>query len=87
MKPVLKELLFNCEQFEVWRLSGEKPFPIGAVDVPRVLVCIEGSGNLEHDSIVYAVEQGDVFLLPAIIGVCNFKPLDVTCLLEIALPE
>lgn len=87
VKPVLKELLFNCEQFEVWRLSGEKEFTVGTDDQPRVLVCIEGNGELEHNNIFYALAKGEVFLLPAIIGICNFKPNSNICLLEIAIPD
>ena len=33
-------------------------------DVARVLVCIEGAGQIEHGGAGYAVGKGDVFLLP-----------------------
>jgi mannose-6-phosphate isomerase len=45
--PAKREQLFNCAQFKLWRISGELPFTIGAVDVPRILVCIDGNGELE----------------------------------------
>ena len=42
--PVERERLFDCEHFLLWRLRGESPFNVGAAEMPRVLVCIEGSG-------------------------------------------
>jgi len=39
VKPVLRERLFLCEHFGLWRLSGESPFIVGEAGTPRVLVC------------------------------------------------
>ena len=47
--PVERERLFDCEHFLLWRLRGESPFNVGAAEMPRVLVCIEGSGWLEGE--------------------------------------
>jgi mannose-6-phosphate isomerase len=85
--PVERERLFDCEHFRLWRLRGKFPFVVGASDVVRVLVCIEGAGHIEHGCATYAVGKGDVFLLPAVIGACNFQPSNAVTLLEIALPE
>jgi len=85
--PVERERMFDCEHFLLWRLRGQSPFSVGAEDVPRVLVCIEGRGGVEHDGASHAVGQGDVFLLPAAIGVCTFRPRTEVNLLEIALPD
>jgi len=85
--PVVRERLFECEHFELWRLRGELPFTVGAAGEPRVLVCIEGAGNVEHGGAAYAVGKGDVWLLPAAIGECAFRPHSAVNLLEIALPE
>ena len=68
-----RERLFQCEHFGLWRLSGQSPFTVGAAGVPRVLVCIEGAGQLEHDGATYAVAKGDVWLLPAVVGACPFS--------------
>jgi mannose-6-phosphate isomerase len=87
VKPVLRERLFLCEQFGLWRLSGESPFMVGAAETPRVLVCIAGDGQLEHDGEDYAVRKGDVLLLPAVVGACLFRPRGVTSMLDISLPE
>jgi mannose-6-phosphate isomerase len=85
--PVLRERLFDCDYFRLWRLSGELPFVVGAAGAPRLLVCIAGEGQLEHGGAVYAVGKGDVFLLPAVVGTCSFQPRGAVSLLEIAVPE
>ena len=85
--PVERERLFDCEHFRLWRLRGDIPFVVGALDVARVLVCIEGTGHIEHSGGRYDVGKGDVFLLPAAIGVCEFQPSNAVTLLEIALPD
>jgi mannose-6-phosphate isomerase len=85
--PVKREILFDCEPFRLWRLLGAAPFPVGAFGEPRVLVCIGGSGQLEHANLPYAVGKGDIWLLPAEVGVCAFKPSQEVTLLEIAIPE
>ncbi len=43
--PVSRERLFHCDYFWLSRLRGESPFAVGAAGVPRVLVCIEGTGQ------------------------------------------
>jgi mannose-6-phosphate isomerase len=84
--PVKRERLFQCEHFGLWRLSGESPFEVGAAEVPRVLVCIEGAGQIDRHGATYAVGKGDVWLLPAVVGACAFQPQGRVNLLEIALP-
>jgi mannose-6-phosphate isomerase len=85
--PVERERLFHCEHFWLWRLRGQSPFTVGAAGVPRLLVCIGGGGGVEHGGTTYAVAKGDVFLLPAMIGACTFRPRSAVNLLEIALPD
>jgi mannose-6-phosphate isomerase len=87
VKPVLRERLFLCEHFRLWRLRGESPFTVGAAGMPRVLVCLAGDGQLEHDGATYAVGKGDVLLLPAVVGACVFRPRSAVSLLELSLPE
>jgi mannose-6-phosphate isomerase len=87
VKPVLRERLFLCEHFGLWRLRGESPFTVGVAGTPRVLVCITGEGQLEYDDADYAVGKGDVLLLPAVVGACVFRPRSAASLLEISLPE
>ncbi len=85
--PVSNEMLFHCEHFDLWRFHGQSPFTVGGIGVPRVLVCIDGDGQIDYDGTIYTIGKGDVFLLPAVAGVCTFKPLREVTLLEIALPE
>jgi mannose-6-phosphate isomerase len=87
VKPVQRERLFLCEHFGLWRLRGESPFIVGRAETPRVLVCIAGDGQLEHDGTNYAVGKGDVLLLPAVVGACLCRPHGAISLLEISLPE
>jgi mannose-6-phosphate isomerase len=85
--PVKREQLFACEYFRLWRIGGELPFSVGAVGLPRVLVCIEGGGEIEQGYATYAVGKGDVLFLPAVVGLCTLRPRGAVNLLEIALPE
>jgi mannose-6-phosphate isomerase len=85
--PVERERLFHCEHFWLWRLRGQSPFSVGAANVPRVLVCIEGAGQIEHGGGTYAVEKGNVLLLPAVVGACTFRPHGAVNVLEISIPD
>ena len=87
ISPVRRELFFYCEYFHLWLLHGQSPFTVGEIAVPRVLVCTEGVGKIEHNGTIYTIGKGDIFLLPAVVGVCTFKPESAVTLLEIALPE
>ena len=59
----------RCEAFLLWRLRGAIALSRWRPDSPRVLVCIEGKGQIEHDGEAYAVGKGEVWLLPAVVGV------------------
>ena len=85
--PVERERLFQCDYFRLWRMRGESPFTVGAPGVPRVLVCIEGAGQVEHDGATYSAGKGDVVLLPAVIGTCVYRPQGSVSVLEIEIPE
>jgi len=87
VKPLLREQLFLCEHFGVWRIRGSAPFTVGVAETPRVLVCIAGAGQLEHGGAHYAFDKGDVLVLPAVVGACSCRPRGGASLLEISLPE
>jgi mannose-6-phosphate isomerase len=87
VKPVLRERLFDCEHFGLWRFGAESPFGVGAERTPRVLVCLAGDGQVEHADARYAIGRGDVLLLPAEVGACLCRPRGAISLLEISLPE
>jgi mannose-6-phosphate isomerase len=84
--PVERERLFDCHAFLLWRLLGKDLFTVGAAAEPRVLVGIEGSGQILHNGTPYAVSKGDIWLLPAEAGECAFQPSGEVTLLEIAIP-
>jgi mannose-6-phosphate isomerase len=85
--PALRERIFDCAHFRLWRLRGETPFTVGAPGAPRVLVCIDGAGQLEHGADMHAVRKGDVLLLPAVVGARAFRPRGAVNMLEVAMPE
>jgi mannose-6-phosphate isomerase len=84
--PMRRERLFQCKHFGLWRLSGQSLFAVGAPGALRVIVCIDGEGQVEHKGSTYPVAKGDVWLLPAVVGACPFQPCGTVTLLEIALP-
>ena len=84
---VVREELFNNEHFIVWRLNTDKQFTVGAEDLPRILVCIDGKGDIAFDGTNYGIKKGDVVLLPAELGVMDCIPQGKINLLEIAIPE
>jgi hypothetical protein len=53
-----RERLFQCGLFWLWRLADNLLSP----SVPRVLLCIEGAGQVEHGGANYAFGKGDVLL-------------------------
>jgi len=85
--PAERERLFDCDYFRLWRLRGRSPFTVGAAGAPRVLVCIQGTGRLEHGGESYAAGKGDVLLLPAAVGACVVRPSSPVTLLEVAMPQ
>ena len=86
-KPLTWEKLIHCDHFGVWRVSGEFPFVAGVDGECRVIVCIEGRGELEHAGAQYPFQTGDVMLLPAVVGACRCHPNGSVTVLEISLPE
>ncbi len=84
--PVERERLFDCHAFRLWRLLGRDRFTVGAKEEPRVLVGIQGSGQLICDGTPYTIGKGDVWLMPAEAGECQFQPSGEVNVLEIAIP-
>jgi mannose-6-phosphate isomerase len=83
--PVVRERLFDCKHFRLWRTRGRSPFSVGAPGEMRVLVCTDGAGQVEHGGGTYAVGRGGVMLLPAVLGACRFRPSADVTLLEVGL--
>jgi mannose-6-phosphate isomerase len=51
--PFRRERLFRCDYFWLWRVRGESAFTVKAVGGPRVLVCIDGTGQLNYGGATY----------------------------------
>ena len=85
--PVQRERLFSTKHFLLWRLRGAAPFDVGSTDLPRVLACVEGAGDVEYQGASYLITKGEVWLLPATVGICRFCPQGQVTLLDIAIPE
>ncbi len=85
--PARREILFKCEHFGLWRVEAESMFIAGVAETPRILVCLTGKGQVEHEGTTYPISKGDVMLLPAVVGACFCKPEADISLLEISLPE
>jgi mannose-6-phosphate isomerase len=83
----MRERLFDNPHFRVWRLGGKAPFEVDAANEPRVLVCLDGSGNLEYEGADFLTEKGAVVLLPAVVGACRYRPDGPATLLDIAVPD
>jgi mannose-6-phosphate isomerase len=80
-----RERLFRCDAFSAWRVRTGEPFTVGTMGAPRVLVCVDGRGQIENGGASYAASRGDVFLLPAAIGPCAFRPTGPVTMLEAAI--
>jgi mannose-6-phosphate isomerase len=85
--PALRERLFDCDYFRLWRIRGQLPFTVGAAGAPRLLICTEGEGLVEHGEGTYDLGRGDVMFIPAAVGSCTFHPSGPVNLLEVAIPE
>ena len=84
-EPALREKLFFCEQFGLWRHSGSATFTVGVAETPRALVCLAGDGQLEYNGADYAFKKGDALLLPSAVGACLCRPHGKIIMLEISL--
>lgn len=87
VEPALRERLFDCEHFGLWRLRAKSPFTIGLAGAPCVLVCLEGKGHLTKNGADFPFRTGDALLLPAEVGACSCRPSGNVELLEISLPH
>ena len=85
--PGNRACLFDCDAFQLWRLDGESSFIVGAANLPRILVCTDGTGEIEHGSDTYTVCKGETWLLPAVVGECTLHPRGTVTVLEIAIPQ
>jgi mannose-6-phosphate isomerase len=85
--PGRRERLFSCPQFCGWRVSSDVPITVGADGVPRIVVCLDGAGDLAYADAAFRVRSGDVWLLPAEVGASRFDPHGTATVLEVGIPE
>ena len=86
-KPVLCEKLIQCDHFGIRRIIGDSPFLAGEHEACRLLVCLQGRGALDYAGTSYPFTEGDVLLLPAVVGACSCRPNGTVTMLDISLPE
>jgi mannose-6-phosphate isomerase len=82
-----RETLISCSHFTLTRVRTALPFAVGAMDEPRILVCLDGGGHIQSAGKAYAMTKGSVVLLPAVLGLCSFTPEGTVTLLEIGVPD
>jgi mannose-6-phosphate isomerase len=85
--PIRRERLLDSPFFGVARVHAGTSFMVGAVAAPRILVCLEGRGNVMHADEAWSLSRGDTMVLPAGIGVCRCVPEPNLTLLEVSLPQ
>ena len=81
------EKLFDNEHFILWRIETQEDYKVGYQDEPAILVCTEGSGNVIFNNKTYHLTQGEVMLLPAIIGPLDLQPDSEITFLQIKIPD
>ena len=81
------ESLLSSRYFRLRRLRGESPVTVGGIGQPRALICTEGAGHLDHGEASDAIRAGQVWLLPAQVGVATFRPAGPATLLEVEIPR
>ncbi len=81
------EKLFDNEHFKLWRINSKSDFTVGIKDEPTILVCTGGKGIMRYKDKEYAIDKGEVMLLPAIIGPLDLCPDQEITLLQIAIPD
>jgi len=86
-EPALTARLVHDAHFDIVRREGSHAFPVGAASEFRVLVCIDGAGDIEAGSQLVSMSRGKVVLLPAAIGAGVFVPRGSAAILEIAVQE
>ncbi len=84
--PARRERLVACDYFRLWRVRGEMPFPVGATGECRIVVAIEGRGELLAGGQLSPLFPGSAWVLPAQIGEAECRPLDRLTILECGMP-
>lgn len=81
------QTILTSDYFVVWKHQTSKAFKVGKTNEPRILICTSGHGTLNFADDKFDVVKGNVFLLPAQVGECNFEPAGDIELLEAGIPS
>ncbi len=79
---IRRERLVNCDHFGLIRIHGSELFSAGAAGRCRILIGLCGRAMLECSGDSYALDPGDVLLLPAELGATTCRPLGTVTLLQ-----
>jgi mannose-6-phosphate isomerase len=85
--PIRRELIISCPFFTIWRIYSRFSFFIGENNVPTIIFCAGGSATITKSGIIYKISKGNLILLPAALGECEFKPIGEAKIIIIKLPE
>jgi mannose-6-phosphate isomerase len=78
--------LVNCEYFTLHRHARHDKFMVGADGACRVVVRVEGQGDLVWNGERHPIGVGSVVLLPAAVGIATIDPRGPMTVLECGLP-
>lgn len=84
---VLREKIFDSDKFRVMRFSCGTSFSVGEENAPVVLVGINGEGSVQTQTDTYTFGKGEVMLIPASVGPCQFICNNEVTILGVALPD
>lgn len=84
--PILREQIFNCPFFIVWRIKASHIFKIGEVDAPTIIFCLKGKGTIKYRNIDQKVQKGNLILLPSSLGISTFNPKGSATIIIIKIP-
>lgn len=80
------EFLVHCPYFSLTRSTLHDPYWVGVAGTCRIVVCIEGKGELDCDGTRLPLAVGDVVLVPASAGDAECHPDGTITLLECGIP-
>jgi mannose-6-phosphate isomerase len=85
--PARRERLVSCDYFRLWRIAGERPFPVGAPRECRIVVAVQGRGELIAAGQTMPLQPGATWLIPAEVGEVECRPSERLTVLECGLPS
>lgn len=78
-------LLVDCPHFRLWSHRVERPTHLGAPGECRILVATAGEGILHEGHREYSLRPGWAWMIPAVRGVVECRPMGTVAVLECGL--